>query len=186
MTSIVLVAFSSSALSSSTVKTTYWSFANSYPLLVSSRPTTSLLSLGQTYCCFKRDPHFLWSMLNDMLDLDSEEEYRLTGTETSPNEMVAVPMDRAAMAVRMRVVERRLGEPSGNAPSFPLNKCLHYFCDAGGAAPTGLGQSGSPGSSGAGETIRPARASFGALRGDSLPDSSGRCSIRDRTSPAEA
>jgi hypothetical protein len=38
-------------------------------------------------------------MLNDTLDFDSAEEYRLTGTETSPNEMVAVPMDRAAMSV---------------------------------------------------------------------------------------
>src|SRR5215212_1837320 len=98
MTSIVLVAFSSRALSSSGVKTTYWSFANSYPLLVSSRPTTSL-SLGQVYCCLSREPHFLWSMLNDTLDFDSAEEYRLTGTETSPNEMVAVPIDRAAMSV---------------------------------------------------------------------------------------
>jgi hypothetical protein len=61
-------------------------------------------------------------MLNDTLDLDSDEEYRLTGTETSPNEMVAVPMDRAAMAVRMRGSERRLREPSENAPSFPLKQ----------------------------------------------------------------
>jgi len=45
-------------------------------------------------------------MLNDTLDLDSEEEYRLTGTETSPNEMVAVPIDRAAMVVRLRGGER--------------------------------------------------------------------------------
>jgi hypothetical protein len=36
-------------------------------------------------------------MLNEMLDLDSDEEYRLTGTDTKPNEMVAVPMERAAM-----------------------------------------------------------------------------------------
>src|SRR5688500_15769730 len=106
MTSMVLVAFSSSALSSSGVNTTYWSFANSYPLLVSSRPTTSLSSFGQTYCCLSLDPHFLWSMLNDTLDFPSEDEYRLTGTETSPNEMVAVPMDRAAMGVGMRGNER--------------------------------------------------------------------------------
>jgi hypothetical protein len=38
-------------------------------------------------------------MLKDTLDFDSAEEYKLTGTDTSPNEMVAVPMDRAAMSV---------------------------------------------------------------------------------------
>jgi hypothetical protein len=38
-------------------------------------------------------------MLNDTLDLDSDEEYRLTGTETRPKEMVAVPIERAGIAV---------------------------------------------------------------------------------------
>jgi len=36
-------------------------------------------------------------MLNDTLDFDSADEYKLTGTETSPKDMVAVPMDRAGM-----------------------------------------------------------------------------------------
>ena len=36
-------------------------------------------------------------MLNDTLDLDSDDEYRLTGTETRPNEIVAVPIERAGM-----------------------------------------------------------------------------------------
>jgi len=55
-------------------------------------------------------------MLNDTLDFDSEEEYRLTGTETSPNEMVAVPMERAAMSVVRLRVERgtEAGGPSDN------------------------------------------------------------------------
>jgi hypothetical protein len=50
----------------------------------------------------------LWSMLNDTLDFPSDDEYRLTGTETSPNEMVAVPMDRAAMGIGMRGNQRLL------------------------------------------------------------------------------
>jgi len=37
-------------------------------------------------------------MLNDTLDLDSDDEYRLTGTETRPKEMVAVPIERAGIA----------------------------------------------------------------------------------------
>jgi hypothetical protein len=37
-------------------------------------------------------------MLNDTLALDSDDEYRLTGTETRPKEMVAVPIERAGMA----------------------------------------------------------------------------------------
>ena len=49
------------------------------------------------YCCLSRDPHFLCSMLNDTLALDSADEYRLTGTDTRPNEMVAVAMERAGM-----------------------------------------------------------------------------------------
>jgi hypothetical protein len=37
-------------------------------------------------------------MLKDTLVFDSEEEYRLTGTETRPKEIVAVAIERAAMA----------------------------------------------------------------------------------------
>src|SRR4030095_2488548 len=115
ITSIMFVAFSSTALISSAEKTTYWSFANSYPLTVSARSTTSLLSFGQMYCCFSRPPHFLCNMLNDTLVFDSADEYRFTGTETRPNEIVALAIDRGGMdatgremkAVRARVVIAR-------------------------------------------------------------------------------
>jgi hypothetical protein len=36
-------------------------------------------------------------MLNDTLLFDSEDEYRLTGTETRPNEIVAVAIERGGM-----------------------------------------------------------------------------------------
>jgi hypothetical protein len=36
-------------------------------------------------------------MLNDTLDADSDDENRLTGTETSPKEIVALAMERAGM-----------------------------------------------------------------------------------------
>jgi hypothetical protein len=36
-------------------------------------------------------------MLNDTLLFDSDDEYRLTGTETRPNEIVAVAMERGGM-----------------------------------------------------------------------------------------
>jgi hypothetical protein len=36
-------------------------------------------------------------MLNDTLDLDSDDEYRLIGTLTSPNEMVAEAIERAGI-----------------------------------------------------------------------------------------
>jgi hypothetical protein len=36
-------------------------------------------------------------MLNDTLLFDSDDEYRLTGTETRPNEMVAVAIERGGM-----------------------------------------------------------------------------------------
>jgi hypothetical protein len=49
-------------------------------------------------------------MLNETLVLDSDDEYRLTGTETRPKEMVAVPIERAGMAVtREAEVEEGMG-----------------------------------------------------------------------------
>jgi hypothetical protein len=36
-------------------------------------------------------------MLNETLDFDSDVECRFTGTETSPKEMVAVPIERAGI-----------------------------------------------------------------------------------------
>jgi hypothetical protein len=38
-------------------------------------------------------------MLNDTLLFDSDDEYRFTGTETRPNEIVAVAMERGGMVV---------------------------------------------------------------------------------------
>ena len=57
----------------------------------------ALLSVGTTYCCLSRVPVFLSSMLKEMLAEDSAVENRLTGTETSPKEIVAEPMERAGM-----------------------------------------------------------------------------------------
>ena len=54
------------------------------------------------YCCLSRVPHFLCSMLNETLVLDSDEEYIWMGTETSPKEIVAVPIDRAGIGEAMR------------------------------------------------------------------------------------
>src|SRR5215210_4617960 len=105
--SIALVAFSSNALTSSAEKRTYWSLANSYPLEISSF-STSEPSLAQMYCCFRREPHLVWIMLKLIALEDSLEEKRLTGTETSPKEIVAEPIDRAAM--------RRLDIQAGFGP----------------------------------------------------------------------
>ena len=52
-------------------------------------------SLEQTYCCFKRAPSFLWSQLKEMAAEDSPVENIFTGTETSPNERVADPIECA-------------------------------------------------------------------------------------------
>jgi len=60
------------------------------------------------YCCFNREPHLVWIMLKLIAPEDSLEENRLTGTETSPKEIVAEPMDRAAM--------RRFDIQAGSGP----------------------------------------------------------------------
>ncbi len=62
--SMVWVASSSSAFSSSPVKVTYRSLANSKPFTMSSRSTISP-SFAQTYCCLRREPSLAWSRLND-------------------------------------------------------------------------------------------------------------------------
>jgi len=41
-------------------------------------------------------------MLNETLAFDSEDEYRFTGTETSPKEIVAVAIERAGMGKTVR------------------------------------------------------------------------------------
>src|SRR6185503_2104659 len=70
------------------------------------------------YCCLSREPHFLCSMLNETLDFDSDDEKRLTGTETRPKEMVAVPIARAGI--------RRLGALRGRPrPSAAAKTLVH-------------------------------------------------------------
>ena len=61
--------------------------------------STTVPSFEQMYCCLSREPQVVCSMLKLTLAADSLEEYRWTGTETSPKEIVAVPMDLAAMAL---------------------------------------------------------------------------------------
>ena len=61
---MVLLVSSAIAFSSSSVKVTYWSFANSYPLTIWSRVTISS-SFWQMYCCRRREPHLAWSMLKE-------------------------------------------------------------------------------------------------------------------------
>src|SRR5882762_1331642 len=90
------VPFSSSAFSSSGVNWTYRPLANSYPLIMSSFSTFSP-SFEQTYCCFRRAPSFLCSQLNEMAADDSPAENILIGTETSPKEIVAEPMECAGI-----------------------------------------------------------------------------------------
>src|SRR5690606_32239565 len=63
---------------------------------MSSRSTFSP-SCEQTYCCFNREPHFLCSQLKDTAADDSADEYSLTGTETSPKEIVVDAIARALM-----------------------------------------------------------------------------------------
>src|SRR5881409_1677952 len=54
-------------------------------------------SFEQTYCCFRRAPSFLWSQLNEIAADDSPAENILIGTETSPKEIVAEPMECAGI-----------------------------------------------------------------------------------------
>src|ERR1043165_6441038 len=97
--SIELVDFSSRAFSSSGEKTTYFPFSNSLPFTISSRSTTLLSCLGQTYCCLSLVHHSFWSMLNEIEAEDSPVEYNSTGTVTRPKEIVAVLMERAGISV---------------------------------------------------------------------------------------
>src|SRR5437667_10841594 len=90
------VPFSSSAFSSSGLNWTYRPFANSYPLIISSFSTFSP-SFEQTYCCFRRAPSFLCSQLNEIAADDSPAENILIGTETSPKEIVAEPIECAGI-----------------------------------------------------------------------------------------
>src|SRR5256885_5992951 len=54
-------------------------------------------SFEQTYCCFRRAPSFLCSQLNEIAADDPPAENILIGTETSPKEIVAEPMECAGI-----------------------------------------------------------------------------------------
>src|SRR4051812_10641827 len=63
---------------------------------MSSRPTGTS-SLTQKYCCRRREPQALCSRLKEIARLDSVAEKSLTGIDTSPNEILKEPIDRAAI-----------------------------------------------------------------------------------------
>src|SRR5215467_9787418 len=67
---------------------------------MSSRGTTTLSSLGQTYCCLTREPHLPCSMLKEIPAEALEAENSLTGIETRPKEMLAVAIARALIALK--------------------------------------------------------------------------------------
>src|SRR5256885_5924854 len=70
-------------------------------------------SFEQTYCCFRRAPSFLCSQLNEIAADDSPAENILIGTETSPKEIVAEPMECAGIGPARRRV-RVQPSASGN------------------------------------------------------------------------
>src|SRR5215213_6722001 len=59
-------------------------------------------SFEQIYCCLRRLPQDLCSMLKLTVADDSLAEYSDTGTETSPNEMVAFPIERGGIRTHIR------------------------------------------------------------------------------------
>src|SRR5438093_13469061 len=54
-------------------------------------------SLEQTYCCFRRAPSCSRNQLNEIAAGDSPAENILIGTETSPKEIVAEPIEGAGI-----------------------------------------------------------------------------------------
>src|SRR5207245_10389032 len=68
-------------------------------------------SFEQTYCCFRRAPSFLCSQLNEMAADDSPAENILIGTETSPKEIVAEPIECAGIGP---AGERVTGRPTAS------------------------------------------------------------------------
>src|SRR5216683_8227854 len=89
--SMTMDAAPSRAFSSSSVTRTYWSLATSYPLTRSLRATTSW-STGQYVCCRIRVPHLAWSRLKET-PAEEAAVYSLIGMDTSPNEIVAEPIE---------------------------------------------------------------------------------------------
>src|SRR5579859_81684 len=98
--------FSSIALISSGVKSTYWPFENSRPFIMSSFSTFSPV-LESTYCCLQRAPVFLLIQLKEMAACDSDAEYIWIGTETRPQLIVAEDNGRALMSARIDGPGRR-------------------------------------------------------------------------------
>src|SRR4051794_7243563 len=75
---------------------------------MSLRSTTSLLSVGQMYCCFTRPPHFWCNILKLTCSLDAAVK-SFTGIDTRPKLMVPEAMARAGM---------RLSWGTSRAPSM--------------------------------------------------------------------
>ena len=96
---MAFVASSSRAWISSAEKRTNWSLEYSYPLTTPSRSTFSP-SAGQMYCCFKGVLHLPCSIRKEMPSEVWAELKSLTGIETSPNDTVAVAMERGAAMER--------------------------------------------------------------------------------------
>ncbi len=69
---------------------------------MSSR-STGTPSFTHRYCCFRRDPSALCSMLKEMARLDSVAENNFTGIDTSPKETVSDPIERAAIGTSLFV-----------------------------------------------------------------------------------
>src|SRR5437763_10842241 len=61
-----------------------------------SSGSTSTPSVGQTYCCFSREPQVLCRRLKEMALPAWVAEKSFTGIATSPNDTVRDPMERAA------------------------------------------------------------------------------------------
>src|SRR5437870_13798609 len=77
-------------------------------------------SFEQTYCCFRRAPSFLCSQLNEIAADDSPAENILIGTETSPKEIVAEPIECAGIG------------PAGDRVSVRPTASGHYHWREGG------------------------------------------------------
>src|SRR2546430_13094547 len=86
-------------------------------------------SFEQTYCCFRRAPSFLCSQLNEIAADDSPAENILIGTETSPKEIVAEPMECAGIGpagARVSVRPTATGNyhrPGGGSRTPPTAGC---------------------------------------------------------------
>src|SRR5438034_2642231 len=87
-------------------------------------------SFEQTYCCFRRAPSFLCRQLNEIAADDSPAENILIGTETSPKEIVAEPIecagigpggerDRSTDGIRILPPARGRVHPAPAAPIAP-------------------------------------------------------------------